>query len=169
MGFPRAAPVKPKKINRMAQFKVGGGVVAWAIGFTVVGEYVFDLFRPLKEFTNRLIVADGKKIIRTGDIRYIKEQIRELDEAAKFDLMPGTQNTNAEQLREAKIRYEDAQLTNEVREFFFEKSKNQKTPGEENDDFTNIKKVEPGVYGKVIVTRSPEKEEPKNNSNETKQ
>ena len=166
MGFPRAAPLKPKKINRMAQFKVGGGVVAWVIGFCTVGEYVFDLFRPVKEFTNSLMITDGH-MKRPGDIRYIREQIKELDEAAKFDLMPGSQNKTAEQMREAKLRYEDAQLTNEVREFFFEKSKNEKNSEGDSDKFTNIKKVDPGVYGKVIVTRSPDKKtERKNDANE---
>ena len=153
MGFPRPAPMKPHQINWGARFGLTGGLIAWTIGFWAVAEYYFDLFRPMKEQ-----VASGIK----GDLRYVKEHIRIADEAAMRDveIKHGMDTTSAAQYREAKQRWGEAQLTNEVREFFME-PRNAESGGssDSKDNFTNINEVKPGVYGKVIVTRSAEKEQ----------
>ena len=93
----------------------------------------------------------------------MRELIQYLDEEAQHNLRinkHGSTNITAEQYREARARWKDAQLSNEVREFFFKKQDGEigEKDSYNKEDLTNIEKVEPGVYGKVVVTRSVEKE-----------
>ena len=75
-------------------------------------------------------------------------------------MMHGHSTINAAQFREAKERWAEAQLTNEVREFFMNPPNTEAGGTSSNDkpNFTDVDSVKPGVYGKVIVTRSVEKE-----------
>ena len=157
MGFPRPAQMKPKKINYGARMAFGGGVVAYSVGFWVVTEFVFDLYRPLKNYMRSLDCRINPKAI--------ENRIRALDEEAlgKLNAKHGYTTVNAAQWREAKDRWEDAQLDNEVREFFIERptSKGEKSASESKDYFTSLETVKPGVYGKVVVTKSVDKENKK--------
>ena len=149
MVFPRPAPFKPKTINYTARLGIWGAVVTWGVGFWAIGEYVFDMFGPLKR------IARGADV--TNDPKYMKEVIKHLDEEAQknLNIKHGYNTITAAQFREAQQRWGEARLTNEVREFFIKKQNTE--TGEESsdskDNFTDIKKVEPGVYGKVVVTR----------------
>ena len=153
MGFPRPAPMKPRTINWGARFGLTGALVAWTVGFWAVAEFYFDLFRPIKEKNAQLHAKN--------DPRFLKEQIRRADEEAmrNIEVRQGYSTVNAAQFREAKQRFEEAQFTNEVREFFMKKQDAEVGEHSGNEDnYTNLDNVKPGVYGKVIVTRSVEKE-----------
>jgi len=152
MVFPRPAPFKPKKINYTARLGIWGGLMTWGFGFWAIGEYVFDMFSPIKRLARRADV--------TNDPQYMKELIRHLDEEAQKNLnaKQGYNTTTAAQFREAQARWGEARLSNEVREFFFRKNTETGESSDSKDNFTNIEKVEPGVYGKVVVTRIIDKE-----------
>ena len=163
MGYPRGAPIKPKKFNRLAHFKMSTGMLFIGAGSYVIFDYFSNSTSKVKELSRALVLSERPMLESRGhDINQIKEQIKVLDEKAKYDLMPGGAYVTAAQLREAKYKYEDAQLSNEVRDFFFKKSENENSS---ENDISNIEKVEPGVYGSVIVTRLPKENETK----ETKQ
>ena len=147
MVFPRPAPFKPKKINYTARIGIWGALMTWGVGFLAIGEY-FDIFRRVKQ------LAQTEDI--TNDPKYMKELIKHLDEEAQanFNAKQGYNTITAAQLREAQRRWGEARLTNEVREFFFKKNTEKaEESSDSKDNFTNIEKVEPGVYGKVVVTR----------------
>ena len=171
MGYPRGAPIKPKKFNRMAHFGMSTGMLFIGAGIYVMQDYYSNSTSKVIELSRALVLQERPMLASTGhDINKIKEQVKILDEKAKYDLMPGGSYVTAAQLREAKYKYDDAQLSNEVRDFFFKKSENENDNENENEnenDITNIKKVEPGVYGSVIVTRLPKENETE--ENETKE
>ena len=160
MVFPRPAPMKPHKINYSARLGIWGALMTWGFGFWAIGEYVFDMFRPIKQLARSADV--------TNDPEHMKELIKHLDEEAQKNLnfTHGMHTISAAQYREAKARWQEARLSNEVREFFINK-KNPETEesSDSKENFTNIEKVEPGVYGKVVVTRSVEKEKLANDAN----
>jgi hypothetical protein len=97
-----------------------------------------------------------------NDPKYIRKYIKYLDEEAQRSLTEkhGSSNITAAQFREAKARWAEARLTNEVREFFIKKQtlETGEDSRDSKDNLTNIEKVEPGVYGKVVVTRSIDKQ-----------
>ena len=161
MGYPRGAPIKPKKMNRIAHFKMSTGMLFIGAGIYVIQDYFSNSTSKIKELSRAIVLSEQPMLESRGhDINKIKEQVKILDEKAKYNLMPGGSYVTAAQLREAKHKYEDAQLTNEVRDFFFKKSKNENS---NEIDISNIEKVEPGVYGSVIVTRLPKENETKEN------
>ena len=152
MGFPKAAPLKPQKINYAARRGAFGVLMAWSFGFLALGEY-FDLFRPLKRYAETLSPKN--------DPRFMKEIIEHLDKEAQKNLNEKYGqggSLTAAQLREARTRMAEANLTNEVREFFIGKNPEKDNTSESESKFTDIEKVKPGVYGQVTVTRSIEKE-----------
>ena len=147
MVFPRPAPMKPHKINYSARLGIWGALVTWGFGFWAIGEYVFDMFKPVKQLARSADV--------TNDPKQMKELIKHLDEEAQKNLNfeHGMHTITAAQYREAKARWQEARLANEVREFFIKKNPETEDSSESKENFTNIEKVEPGVYGKVVVTR----------------
>ena len=151
MGFPKAAPLKPQKINYAARRGAFAALMAWSFGFLALGEYL-DMFRPLKRYAEALSPKN--------DPRFMKEIIEHLDKEAQKNLNEKYGqggSLTAAQLREARARMAEANLTNEVREFFIGKNP-EKDISESESKFTDIEKVKPGVYGQVTVTRSIEKE-----------
>ena len=159
MPFPRAAPIKPKKVNRIAQMKIFTGVSFVGVGVYAILDALFDHTSKCKNIAQAIINEEQPR-----GTRNIEARIKVLDEAAKYNTVPGVVGyVDAKQLREAKSKYEDAQMPNEVREFFIKKSEKEKSENQNN--FTSVEKVEPGVHGKVIVTRLPKE----NQSNETKE
>ena len=165
MGYPRGAPMKPKKMNRAAHYKMGTGMLFIGAGIYAIQDYFSNSTSKVQTLSRAIILSEHPMLESKGhDINKIKEQVKILDEKAKYNLMPGGSYATAAQLREAKHKYEDAQLTNEVRDFFFKKSENENS---NENDISNIEKVEPGVYGSVIVTRLPKENETE--ENETKE
>ena len=160
MPFPRAAPIKPKKINRIAQMKVCTGISIIGVGLYAIIDALFDHTSKCKKIAQAIINEEQPK-----GTQNIYERIKVMDEKSKYNLVPGGGSgyVDAKQLREAKYKYEDAQMPNEVREFFIKKSEKEKSENQNN--FTSVEKVEPGVHGKVIVTRLPKD----NQSNVTKE
>ena len=149
MGFPRPAPMKPHEINWRARNIFGGGFILWTFGFWAFAEFYLDLFRPIKE----------KLKSREGDPRYVRDRIRRDDEEgiAKIHQMYQS-NLTASQLREAKVRWGEAQLTNEVRDFFIKGTKGNDSATSFDNDSINLDNLKAGVHGKVVFTRSVEKE-----------
>ena len=149
MGFPRPAPMKPHEINWRARHIVGGGAILWTFGFWAFAEFYLDLFRPVKE----------KLKSRENDPRYVRDRIRRDDEEgiAKIHQMYQS-NVTASQLREAKLRWGEAQLTNEVRDFFIKGTKGNDGATSADKDSINLDDLKAGVHGKVVFTRSVEKE-----------
>ena len=163
MGFPRPAPMKPKQMNRMAQFKLGTGTIAVGAVIYVVHEAIFGLTPKYKELSEAILLSEQPmRGARGFDAERIRAEMKILDEKAKFNLQTSSSYTDAAKSREAKYKFEDASLSDEVREYFIKRSENEKS---EEKDITNLEKVEPGVYGKVVVTRLPKE----NNTEETTQ
>ena len=147
MGFPRPAAMKPHEINWRARHIAGGGMILWTVGFWCFAEFYLDLFRPIKERFKRE--------------QELKERIRRGDEEAMAKIhQMHMSNITAAQLREGKLRYGEGQITNEVREFFIKGTKSNVSSASvnDNDPKINLDDLKTGAHGKVVFTRSVEKE-----------